>query len=51
MVDKIVSIFIMALVVTGLGIAVAPNSQAPSIISKILSGFAGIQRAAYGYNS
>lgn len=50
MVDKIVGVFIMALAVTALGIAVRPGSQAPSLADKILSGFAGIQRAAYGGN-
>jgi len=48
MVDKIVSVFIIALVVTALGIAVRPGSQAPQIIRESLSGFAGIQRAAAG---
>lgn len=48
MIDKVVSIFIMALVITGLGIAVRPGSQAPQIIRESLSGFAGIQRAAAG---
>lgn len=48
MVDKVVSIFIMALVITGIGIAVRPGSQAPALVSKALTGFAGIQRAAYG---
>ncbi|QOI67163.1 membrane DNA delivery protein [Microbacterium phage LuzDeMundo] len=48
MIDKIISVFVMALVITGLGIAVRPGSQAPALAEKILSGFAGIQRAAYG---
>lgn len=46
MVDKVVSIFTLALIITGLGIAVRPGSQAPKLAEKILTGFAGIQRAA-----
>lgn len=46
MVDKVVSIFTLALIITGLGIAVRPGSQAPQLASKILTGFAGIQKAA-----
>lgn len=46
MVDKIVSVFIMALIITGLGIAVRPGSLAPKLATSILSGFAGIQKAA-----
>lgn len=48
MIDKIVSVFIMALVITGLGIALRPGSQAPALAREILSGFAGVQRAATG---
>lgn len=48
MIDKVISVFIMALIITGLGIAVRPGSQAPQIIRESLTGFAGIQRAAYG---
>jgi len=48
MIDKIISVFIMALVITGLGIAVRPGSQAPAIIKESLGGFAKIQTAAYG---
>lgn len=48
MIDKIISVFIMALVITGLGIALRPGSQAAALAREILSGFAGIQRAASG---
>lgn len=48
MIDKVVSVFTLALIITGLGIAVRKGSQAPLLASKILTGFAGIQRAAYG---
>jgi hypothetical protein len=48
MIDKIVGVFVMALVITGLGIALRPGSQAPQLASSILNGFAGVQRAAYG---
>jgi hypothetical protein len=48
MIDKITAVFIMALSVTALGIALRPGSAAPALASNILSGFAGVQRAAYG---
>lgn len=48
MIDKIISVFIMALVITGLGIALRPGSQAPALATAILNGFAGVQRAAAG---
>lgn len=46
MIDKIVSVFLMALVITGLGIALRPGAQTPAVAREILTGFAGIQRAA-----
>lgn len=46
MVDKIVSVFIMALIITGIGIAVRPGSLAPKLATSILDGFAKIQKAA-----
>lgn len=46
MVDKIVSVFIMALIITGLGIALRPGSQAPKLATSILDGFAKVQKAA-----
>lgn len=48
MIDKVIGVFTMALVITGLGIAVRPGSQAPALAGTILKGFAGIQSAAYG---
>jgi hypothetical protein len=48
MIDKVIGVFTMALVITGLGIAVRPGSQAPAVADSILKGFAGIQKAAYG---
>ena len=48
MIDKVISVFIMALVITGLGIALRPSSNAPALAREILSGFAGVQRAAAG---
>jgi hypothetical protein len=48
MIDKVISVFIMALVITGLGIALKPGSQAVPLAREILSGFAGVQRAAAG---
>jgi len=46
MIDKIISVFIMALIITGLGIALRPGSQAPQLAKSILDGFANVQRAA-----
>lgn len=46
MIDKIVSVFIMALIITGIGIAVRPGSLAPKLATSILDGFAKIQKAA-----
>lgn len=48
MIDKIIGVFTMALVITGIGIAVAPKSQAPVLAKNLLTGFAGVQKAAYG---
>lgn len=48
MVDKVVSVFTTALVVTAVGIAFRPGSKAPQVIRSTLQGFAAIQRAAYG---
>lgn len=46
MVNSIVSIFITALVVTAIGIALRPNAPTAKVISATLGGFAGIQKAA-----
>jgi len=48
MVDKIVSIFTLALVVTGVGIALRPGAPTAQVLGTALSGFAKIQTAAYG---
>jgi hypothetical protein len=48
MIDKIIGVFTAVVIITGIGIAVQPKSQAPAVIKQILSGFAGVQRAAYG---
>lgn len=48
MVDKIVSVFTTALVVTGVGIALRPGAPTAKVIDSVLKGFAGIQRAAAG---
>lgn len=48
MVDKIVSIFTTALVVTGVAIALDPKSRTPEVIGATLSGFAGVERSARG---
>jgi len=48
MIDNIISVFVMALVITGLGIVLRPGSQAPQLAREILVGFAGVQRAAAG---
>lgn len=48
MIDKVIGVFTMALVITGVGIALRPGSSAPALADKVLSGFAGVQRAAYG---
>jgi hypothetical protein len=46
MVDKFFSLFTTALIVTALGIALRPGSQAPAVIRAWMSGFASVQRAA-----
>lgn len=46
MVDDIISIFTLALIVTAIGIVLAHGSQASQVITSIMGGFAGIQRAA-----
>lgn len=48
MVDKIVSVFTTALIVTGVGIALRPGAPTAKVIDSSLKGFAAIQRAAYG---
>lgn len=48
MVDKVVSVFTTALIITGVGIALRPGAPTAKVIDSMLKGFAGIQRAAYG---
>ena len=48
MVDKIVSVFTTALVITGVGIALRPGAVTPKVIEAGLTGFAKVQRAAFG---
>ena len=48
MIDKIVSIFTTALVITGLGIALRPKAQTAAVIGATTGGFAKIQTAAFG---
>lgn len=48
MVDKIVSVFTMALMVTALGIALRPGAPTASVIGSATRGFAAIQTAAFG---
>lgn len=46
MVDKFFSLFTTALVVTAVGIALRPGSQAPGVIKAWMNGFANIENAA-----
>lgn len=48
MVDKIVSVFTTALIVTAVGIALRPGAPTANVIKSSLEGFAKIQKAAYG---
>ena len=48
MVDKIVSVFVTALAVTAVGIALRPGAPTAKVIDATLSGFAKMQRSAYG---
>ncbi len=48
MVDKIVSIFTTALIITGVGIALRPNAPTAKVIESALSGLAKVQTAAFG---
>lgn len=48
MIDKIVSVFTTALIVTAVGIALRPGAPTAKVITALLKGFAGIQRAAAG---
>jgi len=48
MVDRIVSVFVTALIVTGVGVALRPGAPTAKVIESTLTGFSKIQRAAYG---
>ena len=48
MVDKIVSVFVTALAITAVGIALRPGAPTAKVIEATTSGFAKIQRAAFG---
>lgn len=48
MVDKVVSVFTTALIVTAVGIALRPGAPTAKVITAIFKGFAGVQRAAAG---
>lgn len=46
MVDKFFTLFTTALVITGVGIALRPGSQAPGVIKAWMNGFAAVENAA-----
>lgn len=48
MIDKIISVFIMIVVVAMLTVVLRPGSQAPQILSGLFAGFANSLRAAQG---
>lgn len=48
MVDKVISVFTTALIITGIGIALRPGSPLAKVIDVTLRGFANIQSAAFG---
>lgn len=48
MLDKVFTVFGTALVITGVGIALRPGAPTAAVVRETLSGFAGIQRAAFG---
>ena len=48
MVDKIISVFVTALGVTALGIALRPQAKTADVIRATTGGFAQIQTAAFG---
>ena len=48
MIDKIVSVFVTALGVTALGIALRPQAKTADVIRATTGGFAQIQTAAFG---
>lgn len=48
MIDKIISVFIMIVIVAMLTVVLRPGSQAAAVISGIFAGFANSLRAAQG---
>jgi hypothetical protein len=48
MIDKVVSIFTTALVITGVGIALRRGAPTANVAKQTLGGFAKIQTAAFG---
>lgn len=48
MLDKIATVFMTALAITGLGIALRPHAQTADVIKATTGGFAQIQTAAFG---
>lgn len=50
MIDKLATIAVTALVITGVGIALRPKAPTAQVLKSGLNGFANIQRAAYGPN-
>jgi hypothetical protein len=48
MFDKIATIAITALVVTGVGIALRPKAPTAAVLRSATNGFANIEKAAYG---
>lgn len=48
MVDRIMSVAVVALGITALGIALRPGAPTAKVISSAFSGFAKVQKAAYG---
>ena len=48
MIEKVVSIFSLALVATMVGIALRPNAPTASVLTAGTTGFAKIETAAFG---
>ena len=48
MIDKVISVFVTALGVTALGIALRPQSKTAEVIRATTGGLAQIQTAAFG---
>ena len=48
MVDKIATIAVTALIITGVGIALRRGAPTAAVVRSATNGFADIERAAYG---